>query len=77
MTNATMTVEPTRTSECETALQETALQREAPPQPRAHVVKGLTLSDARDLLDWLEAHGIEQFEVDLDDGDMICVSWID
>jgi hypothetical protein len=52
-----------------------------PPQPTEaetagdKVAENLTVSEARDLLDWLEGHGIRASEVDTDAAGRITIRW--
>ena len=55
-------------------MQETTIQEKGIVLPPMRIVQGLTLDESRDLLDWFEAHGIDQVRFDVDDTGnfMIC-----
>jgi hypothetical protein len=38
-----------------------------------NVAHGLTIENARDLLDWLEAHGIDNATVEIDASDRVAI----
>lgn len=40
-----------------------------------HVARALSFSEARNLMDWLEANGVNQREIVLDPSGTITVSW--
>ena len=52
---------------------ETTLQTEIALLTETHVAQGLTIADARDVLDWLEAHGIDQTEIEIDESDRVTI----
>ena len=54
-------------SRSEGAMPETTLQPESIPLNQARIAQGLTIESARDLLDWLEAHGIEKADIEFDE----------
>lgn len=46
-----------------------------PPAPALHAAERLTITEARDLLDWLEGHGIRAHEVTLESDGTMTVRW--
>jgi len=52
---------------------DTSVQTEPVAQAPAQVVEGLTLDEARDWLDWLEAHGINNATVEIDASDRVAI----
>jgi hypothetical protein len=53
-----------------------ALSVESPPNSSSQTVEGLTIAQARELLDWLEGHNIRTSDVRLDDSGRMTVAWI-
>jgi hypothetical protein len=51
------------------------LQLDVQRATTVHTAQGLTIAEARDLLDWLESRGIDNAELDLDESEMIAVRW--
>jgi hypothetical protein len=47
----------------------------APPEPAVQSAEHISLTDARDLLDWLEAHQIKPIEVLLEADGTMTVRW--
>jgi len=58
-------------------MQETAAATDLLPLERRQVVQELTLAKACDLLDWLEANGIDQFAVEIEESGHVKVVWIE
>jgi hypothetical protein len=48
----------------------------ATPEVTSHMSNHLPISRARDLLDWLEAHGIAPEEVRIEDDGTMSVRWM-
>jgi hypothetical protein len=61
-------------AECEGAMPESTIQSDLAPA-RMRIVRELTLDDARDLLDWLEAHGIVPAEVVIQASGLFAIVW--
>jgi hypothetical protein len=61
---------------CEGAMQDTKIVPNITSRPRVEIAQGLTLTEAQELLDWLENQGVKQHEVDLDDDGLITVRWM-
>lgn len=45
------------------------------PAPAMHAAEHLTIAEARDLLDWLQGHGIRAHEVTLEPDGKMTVRW--
>ncbi len=56
-------------------MQETAVTADLLPLIRRQVVEELTLERARDLLDWLEGAGVDQFNVEIEQSGQFRVVW--
>ena len=56
-------------------MQETAIQTDVVLQARVQIRHELTLDAARDLLDWLEAHDIEQPEIEAEESGLFTIAW--
>jgi hypothetical protein len=56
-------------------MQETAVTADLLPLLRRQVVEELTLERARDLLDWLEGAGVDQFNVEIEQSGQFRVVW--
>ena len=53
-----------------------ALAVERPACSSSEIAEGLTISQATELLDWLEVHNIHASDVRLDDSGRMTVAWI-
>ena len=56
-------------------MQETAIQTDVVLRARTQIAHELTLDAARNLLDWLEAHDIEQAEIEAEESGLFTVAW--
>jgi hypothetical protein len=54
---------------------ETTTRPEAATVPGVRVVSGLTFDKARDLLDWLEANGVQKADAEVEDSGLVTVRW--
>ena len=54
-------------------MSKSALQSETLPFAPMNVAHGLTIENTRDLLDWLEAHGIDNATVEIDASDRVAI----
>ena len=55
-------------------MQQTALLTGLAPVAQRHIAPELTLAHARDLLDWLEMHGISQFALETEESGRLTVT---
>lgn len=54
-------------------MQETSIQRDVIPFPPMRIAQEVTIDRARDVLDWLEAHGVEQADVEIDSSERVSI----
>jgi hypothetical protein len=52
---------------------ETILQADVIPFAQRRIAQELTIESARDCLDWLEAHGVDQAEVEIDPAGRVAI----
>ncbi len=56
-------------------MQDSAVQSEHAVRTRRRVARQLTLDEARDLLDWLEAQHVIQPEIEAEDSGLFTIAW--
>lgn len=56
-------------------MQEMTIQMDGISLSPMRIAQGLTLDEARDLLDWLEANGVDNPELDIEDVGDFTVRW--
>jgi hypothetical protein len=56
-------------------MQQTAVLSDVLPLTQPQIALELTVAKARELLDWLEAHGIDQFEIKVEESGKFTITW--